>query len=280
MSSRTLQDSKQKKRKLRRKRRIIAYTVRFAVSAVMTLAAVLIVMGCLYLHELIHPDPVRSQAAYVSAGVEEGHVSQDEPQEGISADYAGYTVVLDAGHGGKDVGTMAVQQQTDIYEKDINLTLALQVGELLEAHGVKVILTREDDTFLELQERTDLSNQENPDLFISLHCNYFEDDSSVSGLECYYASNSKGQGCAETILDLLAENGSILTRNAKSADYYVLKHTKAPAVLVEMGYLSNSSELKNLTSEEYQKLLSEELTEGILAVLSRMETETLDYKAN
>lgn len=274
MSAKTLQDSKQKKRLLRRKRRIIAYTTRFLVSAALILMAVLMVFGCLYIHDLIHGNPVRSQAAQLS-GSGDAEQENSKNQMPISADYSGCTVVLDAGHGGKDVGTMPDEKRSDIYEKDINLSMTLQLKELLEACGVKVVLTRNDDTFLELKERTDLSNQENPDLFVSLHCNYFEDDSSIRGLECYYAPNSdKGMASAETILNVLTENGNVVTRNAKSADYYVLKHTAAPAVLVEMGYLSNQSDLKNLTSEQYQQLLSQELAEGILSALSNLEKKT------
>lgn len=268
MSARTLQESKRRKQQLRRRRRIIAYSMRLLVSTVLVLIIVLIFLGCRYIYDLFSDHGVKSEAAQLSAS-DEGPEA-DSPHQ-VLTDYTGYTVVLDAGHGGQDVGTMPDGNKTDLYEKDINLSIALLVRDYLEAQGVEVVMTREDDTFLQLSERTAISNQEAPDLFISLHCNYYEDDSSIRGLECYYAPKSSvGMECAETILDSITESGNVITRNAKSAEYYVLQHTIAPAVLIEMGYLSNRSDVKDLISEDYQQLLAQDLANGILEVLSEL----------
>lgn len=102
--------------------------------------------------------------------------------------------------------------------------------------------------------------------FVSIHCNYFEEDASVSGLECYYFEESDcGKQCAEKILETIADGGNVKTRNVKESDFYVLKRTKTPAVLVELGYLSNTKECRLLSEKEYQETLAEELVKGILA---------------
>ena len=171
-------------------------------------------------------------------------------------------VVLDAGHGGKDVGT----SYGNIYEKDINLSIALEIKECLEQEGIEVILTRSSDEFISLEERAAAANQTDAEVFVSIHCNYYEDDSSVSGVEGYYCSDSEeGKELAESILSTLGKNESITVRNAKSEEYYVLEHTNMPALLLEVGYLSNFEERQQLSNGDYKKILSQEIAKGILS---------------
>ena len=106
-------------------------------------------------------------------------------------------VVLDAGHGGEDGGT--VEQAAT--EKEINLAVVLKLKELLEEQGIRVVLTRDKDIFMKLEERVQIANGEKADLFISIHCNYYEKDSSIYGLECYYCkSGEEGKHYAEKIM--------------------------------------------------------------------------------
>ena len=193
-------------------------------------------------------------------------VPTKEPVQVLVEEYSGL-VVLDAGHGGIDGGTFC----EDVLEKDINFAVVQYIKEILESSGVEVSLTRSGDDFLDVSERTSIANSvEGADLFVSIHCNYFEDDESVSGLEIYYyTGDEEGQACAEQMIDLMKENKDIKVRSAKHGGYYVLKFTDIPAVLVEMGFLSNPAERDKLNSAEYQKLLAEELAEGILANLKK-----------
>ena len=88
-------------------------------------------------------------------------------------------------------------------------------------------------------------------------------------MECYYFSGSdSGKQCAEKILETISNSGNIDTRNVKESDFYVLKRTKIPAVLVELGYLSNAEECRLLAEDEYQKILAQELVEGVLEALN------------
>lgn len=182
----------------------------------------------------------------------------------LDADLSGeenHMVVLDAGHGGEDGGT--VEQAAT--EKEINLAVVLKLKELLEEQGIRVVLTRDKDIFMKLEERVQIANGEKADLFISIHCNYYEKDSSIYGLECYYCkSGEEGKHYAERIMETIEESKNIVSRNVKPADYYILKNTTVPAVLVEIGYLSNYNERNQLMSEEYQEKLAGELVKGIV----------------
>lgn len=171
-------------------------------------------------------------------------------------------IVLDAGHGGRDQGTSS----GEILEKDINLAMAGRLAELLEEAGETVILTREDDTKIGLEDRAAFANEKEADLFVSLHCNYCEEDPGVHGLECYYREDSEeGENLANRIVEAMESGEGIDSRGMRTANFRVLCRTDMPAVLVEMGYLSNRSERGKMTDEDYQKLLAEKLAEGILA---------------
>ena len=119
--------------------------------------------------------------------------------------------------------------------------------------------------FIKLEERVRVANGEKADLFVSIHCNYYEKDSSIYGLECYYCKGAEdGKYYAERILDTIEKSGEIVSRNTKPSGYYILKNTTVPAVLVETGYLSNYNERNQLISGEYQGKLAQELVEGIV----------------
>lgn len=251
---------KREKRIARLRRRIIAYTVRGIVAAVLAVMLLLMVCGCLYIRDFFRKDHKDSALKADSVreavpGVEENKPDTEFPEQ------EKYTVVLDAGHGGEDGGTV---EQTAT-EKEINLAVVLKMRELLENQGICVVLTREQDIFIKLEERVRVANGEKTDLFVSIHCNYYEKDSSIYGLECYYCKGAEdGKYYAERILDTIEKSGEIVSRNAKPSGYYILKNTTVPAVLVETGYLSNYNERNQLISGEYQGKLAQELVEGIV----------------
>ncbi len=251
---------KREKRIARLRRRIIAYTVWGIVAAVLAVMLLLMVCGCLYIRDFFRKDHKDSALKADSVreavpGVEENKPDTEFPEQ------EKYTVVLDAGHGGEDGGTV---EQTAT-EKEINLAVVLKMRELLENQGICVVLTREQDIFIKLEERVRVANGEKADLFVSIHCNYYEKDSSIYGLECYYCKGAEdGKYYAERILDTIEKSGEIVSRNAKPSGCYILKNTTVPAVLVETGYLSNYNERNQLISGEYQGKLAQELVEGIV----------------
>lgn len=252
---------KRSKKIARKRRRVIAYTVRGIMAAVLAVMILLMICGCLYIRDFFRRN--ENESSTQKADVVRETISGVEEDE-LDADLSGeenHMVVLDAGHGGEDGGT--VEQAAT--EKEINLAVVLKLKELLEEQGIRVVLTRDKDIFMKLEERVQIANGEKADLFISIHCNYYEKDSSIYGLECYYCkSGEEGKHYAERIMETIEESKNIVSRNVKPADYYILKNTTVPAVLVEIGYLSNYNERNQLMSEEYQEKLAGELVKGIV----------------
>lgn len=188
------------------------------------------------------------------------HFEKSEAQV-KTAEKEGVLVCVDAGHGGKDNGA----HKGERLEKDDNLTLALAVRDACEVKGISVILTREDDTFLTLQERCDVANKAGADLFVSLHRNSAE-KGNPKGVEIWTASKGGGKQMAQAILDRLAEVGISENRgvwqgtsdSGDRADYYVNKHTKMPACLVEMGFITDDTdnELLDAHLQEYAEAIA------------------------
>lgn len=237
-SEREKRKSKQLRKKRRRRRNFLRAMVR-------TFAFILLLYGIFLLSLSVYKK--------ISTG------------ETISFAATSYTVVLDAGHGGKDSG--AIQGET--YEKDINLAVVQKLQKLLKEKKVKVILTRKDDTFLELSERTDISNRYHPDLFVSIHCNSLENNSPIAGLECYYEEGSElGENTALALWDALCQNDSVDCRKVMGEDFYVLRNNNYPALLIELGYLTNIEERKELESDAGQTILANALAEAIIETLS------------
>ena len=252
---------KRSKKITRQRHRVIACIVRGIMVTALAVVILLMICGCLYIREFFRRNENESSAQKADAVRET--VSSVEEDE-LDADLSGeenHMVVLDAGHGGEDGGT--VEQAAT--EKEINLAVVLKLKELLEEQGIRVVLTRDKDIFMKLEERVQIANGEKADLFISIHCNYYEKDSSIYGLECYYCKSAEeGKHYAEKIMETIEESENIVSRNVKPADYYILKNTTVSAVLVETGYLSNYNERNQLMSEEYQEKLAGELVKGIV----------------
>ena len=244
---------------------MIAYALRTAVVLVIALMLFLMFCGCLYIRDYIRErsdkDMQTVYAGQLNDAGEDMGTEQVLPQDTQAVVPA---VMLDAGHGGNDGGTVYGK----VNEKDITLAVALRIQERLEQEGVKVLLTRMEDKYLSLEERAEAANSSPASLFVSLHCNYYEDDFSISGLECYYLEESeKGGELARTIVDAIEEDSSIKCRGTRTEDFYVLKKTNVPAALIELGFLSNKTERQKLGSEDYQAVLAQRISEGILNAL-------------
>ena len=177
------------------------------------------------------------------------------------------TVVIDAGHGGKDPGT---QICSAIDEKNLNLKMAKMVASKLNSRGVNVIMTRTGDRFIELEERAAIANRHNADLFVSIHGDSFPDPSR-RGYTIYIAdaASYKSNLTARMISKRMGQVVSN-TIGIKNNNYRVLTHTRGPAVLIEMGHLSNYTEARLLTSYNYQQRLAQAIADGIADALGRI----------
>ncbi len=188
------------------------------------------------------------------------------------------TIVIDAGHGGRDGGAVADDDGT--LEKHLNLAVAKKLQALLESADIRVIMTRETDTELALpdsphKKRDDLQNrlrlaQAYPNtVFISIHMNKFP-VAKYNGLQVYYSPNHKD---SIKLAEQIQRDSRILksenNRETKAAgsNIYLLSHIQVPAVLVECGFLSNYEEKECLKTEEYQTKLALSLYCSILNYL-------------
>lgn len=173
-------------------------------------------------------------------------------------------VCIDPGHGGHDPGAVG----GGVKEKDIALSVAKQIGAYLEVWGYAVMLTREDDTFVSLSGRAAKANSWGADLFISVHCNSAGDE-SANGVEVYHheRASEAAQDAAELIYTKLVAISDLRTRGIKEADFAVLRETKMPAVLVELGFVSNPGDLAKLTDSAWQDDAAKAIADGIAEAL-------------
>lgn len=170
-----------------------------------------------------------------------------------------YKVVIDAGHGGKDPGAPSVNGK---HEKEFNLAIAKKVMALLNKETrIKGIMTRSNDTFIELDGRVKIANDAKADLFISIHANRAA-SASVSGAETYYTrANSKA--FANIMHKHLVKGTGLKDRKVRTANFRVIKYTTMPAVLLESGYLSNASDSSVLYNDAKQNQIAAEIVSGI-----------------
>ena len=210
------------------------------------------------------------------------------------------TVVIDAGHGGHDPG--ATYGKT--YEKNITLSVAKRLGDLIKRNypSVKVIYTRSDDSFVELYRRADIANKNNADLFISIHVNSVN-DRSARGHETYVMGQDKNSDNFEicrtensvivleifsllqnahleqsldfaTLVQKNADAGPIANnRGVKQANFIVLWKCTMPAVLIELGFISNPNDMKVLTDKNSQQRIATNIFKAFQAYKKSYDTD-------
>lgn len=171
----------------------------------------------------------------------------------------GYTVVLDPGHGGKDPGSSA---QDGTYEKDYTLSVANKVAAKLQNAGANVIETRTDDTFVSLQNRVNISGTNNANAFISLHFNAYP-ESTINGFSTHYYA-AEDSRLAQDVQSALSRNMVLSSRGITKSDYHVLRENSEPAILIELGFITNTNDLANIQTDYYQNAVADGVTEGLI----------------
>ncbi len=185
-----------------------------------------------------------------------------------------FVVALDAGHGGIDGGV--VGKNTGAKESDVNLAITFLLKDLFESGGFKVVLTRQNQDGLygnatdgfkkrDMQKRLDIIQKAKANLVLSIHCNKFA-QTSRSGPQVFFGDD-EGQKLADKIQTVLND----FTGNSHSAlrgDYFMLKCTTSPSVIVECGFLSNPDEEQKLCDKNYQSQLAQKIYKGVLLYLS------------
>ncbi|SUO99589.1 Sporulation-specific N-acetylmuramoyl-L-alanine amidase [Tissierella praeacuta] len=168
-------------------------------------------------------------------------------------------VHMDFGHGGKDPGAVG----DGLKEKDITLAVGLKIGEILKRHNVEVSYSRTTDTFIELSDRAKMANQAKADIFVSIHVNSAT-NTSARGVETFsHTGSSKGAILAKDIQDSIIQDKIFtVNRGIKTANFAVLRLTKMPSALAELGFISNSEDAKILRNKQSE--IAESVAKGIL----------------
>jgi N-acetylmuramoyl-L-alanine amidase len=169
------------------------------------------------------------------------------------------TIVIDAGHGGDDHGVT----HDELSEKLLVQTIAAKIKALDITNEIEVILLREDDSNMPLVERVEKINQLKPDLLISLHVNYSQDRTEngvsayVSQSNHFYTSSAEK---AETLVNNLANN-TLAKKEVKNANIFILKNAQCPALLLQLGYMTNEGDRKYISSERGQNEVAGKIME-------------------
>lgn len=169
-------------------------------------------------------------------------------------------VCIDPGHGGSDSGALGI----GIKEKDVTLSVSLQLADMLQKVGAQIKLTRNKDMFVPLSERAKIANAFGADYFVSVHANGFEFP-SANGIEtfCHPQAAAKAAKLAEEIQAELVKATGLRDRGAKRANYQVLRETVMPAVLVELPFLSNPVEAKLLGDPVFRARCALAIAHGV-----------------
>lgn len=177
----------------------------------------------------------------------------------------GPLVVIDAGHGGKDDGCS--DQVEDVDEKALTLKAAAEVECFLRQRGYRVFMTRQQDTFISLDERVAFANDVAADLFVSIHFNAAE-NRKAKGIEVFYHEGDPfraeaSKKLAQDVLDQVVAATGRKSRGVKTANFRVIRNTRMPAILVEGGFLTNPEESLLCQNEDYIKALAYGIAYGI-----------------
>ncbi len=189
----------------------------------------------------------------------------------------GYTIVIDAGHGGLDPGSIGYK--TKVRESDVNLTISKKLEKELKKAGITVIMTRTTEDGLyglstnnykkrDMAKRREIIEKTRPNMVISVHMNSYVKH-NLRGAQAFYDKNSEiSKQLALCIQDQFANNLESSDKGISVGDYYMLKCTEAPSIIAECGFLSNEEDEKLLLNDEYQNKIVSSIVAGVLSFLN------------
>ncbi|MEF2630095.1 N-acetylmuramoyl-L-alanine amidase [Megamonas funiformis] len=178
-------------------------------------------------------------------------------------------ITIDPGHGGSDSGAVGHNGYT---EKEGAFAISQKVASILNQSGAKVVMTRDSDVDVygpnasarnELQARVDVGNNANSDIFVSIHCNAFVNPAANGTQTFYYGSSYQGQRLAQSIQEKMIEANGLRDRGISTCNFYVVKHSYMPAVLIETAFITNYDEEALLSDDEWQTIMAKAIAEGI-----------------
>ena len=188
---------------------------------------------------------------------------------GIKTNVKNKIITIDPGHGGSDAGAVGPNGYT---EKEGAFAISQKVASILNQSGAKVVMTRDSDVDVygpnasarnELQARVDVGNNANSDIFVSIHCNAFVNPAANGTQTFYYGSSYQGQRLAQSIQEKMIEANGLRDRGISTCNFYVVKHSYMPAVLIETAFITNYDEEALLSDDEWQTTMAKAIAEGI-----------------
>lgn len=184
------------------------------------------------------------------------------PDINKSTPLKGLKIAIDAGHGGSELGAIGCLNDN---EKDVNLEISKILKDKLETNGANVIMTRENDSFVGLNDRVEIANKNNAQIFISIHNNALPDSAAhlkCTGSETYYFY-PQSKELAKDIVESLAKETGFKNNGAKAQSFAVVRNTNCPAILVEVGYIINPEDNAKLIDKDYQNKIAEAILHGL-----------------
>lgn len=183
-------------------------------------------------------------------------------------------IVIDAGHGGNDFGTYSVVAPK-YKEKLLNLTTASMLKEYLQKMGYRTLMTRFDDHFVSLEDRSEFANGSNAKLFVSIHYNSAP-NKEAEGIEVFYyrsdtdkTRSADSKQLAQAVIKQVTKHTDAKSRGVKHGNLAVIRETKMPAILLEGGFLTNANEIQKIKDTSYQKRLAWGIAQGIHEYLTK-----------
>jgi N-acetylmuramoyl-L-alanine amidase len=207
--------------------------------------------------------------------------SLSAPVPVFSATDASMKIVLDAGHGGMDGGVTG--KKTGVKESDLNLAITFKLKDVLEDMGFEVTLTRKTSSGLydtatkgfkkrDMQKRKEIIEEAEPALVISVHQNLFP-SFSTRGAQVFYAKENEGSGklaqAVQSTLNALYQTQGVKDRKEATGDFYMLRCSSAPSIIVECGFLSNAKDEALLVKESWQRKIAESIGAGVVEYFSQ-----------
>ncbi|MNH98489.1 N-acetylmuramoyl-L-alanine amidase LytC precursor [compost metagenome] len=202
-----------------------------------------------------------------------------------------FKIVVDAGHGGKDPGAIGVN---GLQEKKVNLDIALKLNRILKDQGHEVILTRDDDRYLSLAERVEFTDQQNADLFVSIHANsyaasnrgtmvlYYDDDKpqeDYPASEAMKALSPYSKQLAQGVLQSLVDKVGTINLGLIPSAVYVARMGSVPSILVETAFLSNKQDAALLADDSVRYKMAEAIASGVTAFKPPVFLDTIGHWA-
>lgn len=195
------------------------------------------------------------------------HMSKRQNTNEVAGSLRGYNIILDAGHGGSDPGSISLNGHK---EKDLTLATTRVVAEVLREAGATVLLTRSDDRYLSPHQRVYFSESYGTDAFISIHYNAHT-SGLPNGISTHYYSNEQSQHLAQNIHTELSHFTNMNNRDIREDPFYVIRKNRDLSVLLELGFITNHDDLANITSSNYDLNVAHAIKKGLLNYFNKYE---------